>query len=174
VYTSLLLPLENLFLVILFFLFRLKYLCLVEQGATGSVSPTGTIPAGANVGYSLPTGTTLPTGISLNEGTGAISISVAAETKTKTAYTIVATATGTGYTGSKETSVSITIAGKDVSAYNLSYEETTVENRTGGSIDPEGDIPTGANVRYALATGSSLPGGMALDGGTLFSTVVSS
>jgi hypothetical protein len=103
--------------------YKLKYDDLaVEQGSTGSVSPTGTIPAGANVGYSLPTGMTLPTGITLDAGTGAISISAAAATKTKTAYTIVATATGTGFTGSKETSVSITIAGKDISAYNLSYE----------------------------------------------------
>ncbi|MCK5922235.1 MAG: hypothetical protein KAG66_14925, partial [Methylococcales bacterium] len=138
--------------------YDLNYIDLaVEQGATGEVSPTGTIPRGASVGYALQTGT-FPDGITMEAATGKRSVAATAVAQTKTAYMIEATATGTGYTGTKEARVNITVAGKDISIYNFSYENTVVERGTGGSVDTEGDIPTAANVSYAIKTGTFLTG----------------
>jgi UDP:flavonoid glycosyltransferase YjiC (YdhE family) len=116
----------------------------VVYATEGSIPPTPILettspfPAGANVRYAIKTDTTaaLPTGITLNENTGVITIETTASAQDETSYTIEATAGVGNYTGTKTTSVKITIPKKTIAGYTLTYADTSVVYATEGSIPP--------------------------------------
>jgi predicted RNA methylase len=138
--------------------------------AGGTITPTTSpFPDGANVSYAIKTGSTaLPTGITLDTGTGAVTIATTTVVQAPTTYTIEAKPTSANYTGTKDATIKITITAKSIAGYTLTYADTSVVFEAGGTIAPTtSPFPDGANVSYAIKTGSTaLPTGITLNTGT--------